>query len=83
MGSTLYERAVEKGEAKGEVRAYADIICRRLQRWIADIDPAVKDRLRSSLSLETLRRYCDEADGVMDLDGARQLLDKIEQASQA
>ena len=80
MASTLYQSIFEKGEARGEARAYVETIIQLLIRWMGALDPAVRDRIRALSDADTLKAWHQEALYVADAEGARRLAEKIQKA---
>ncbi|MFT3766823.1 MAG: hypothetical protein QM820_15100 [Minicystis sp.] len=80
MESALWRSAVEKGEARAEVRLKADTISRILTHRLGALDAVVNERIRSRSDLPTLTAWYEEALLVVDADGARRLADKIQHA---
>jgi hypothetical protein len=80
MESELYKSIFEKGEARGEAKAYAEMLIRLLIHRMGTLEVAIRERIRAMSDLETLKAWHSEALVATDVDGARRLADKIQKA---
>jgi len=80
MESALYKSIFERGEAKGEVKAYTEMLVRLLIHRLGMIGPAVRERVRVVSDLDVLKAWCDEAAFATDAAAAQRLTEKIEHA---
>lgn len=76
MESTLYQSAM----AKGETKAYGEMLVRVLGHRLGALDPAVRERIRAVTDLETLKLWHDEVLFLSDAAGAQRLVEKIRNA---
>lgn len=81
MESMLYKSIFEKGEAKGEVKAYAEMVIRLLIHRMDTVDPVVRERIRAVSDLETLKAWYEEALFAADAGAAQRLADKIKRVA--
>ena len=81
MESTLYQSIFAKGEARGEARSCAQTILRILTHRMGALDPSVRERIQALSDVETLTAWYNEALLVVDSEGARRLVAKIQNTS--
>ena len=80
MESTLYKSAFDKGAAKGEAKAQADVIIQILVRRLGRLDATVREQLRGTSDLAMLSMWVGQALDLTDDEQARRLVEKIEKA---
>ena len=80
MASTLYQSILEKGEARGQAKVYAETVIRILAHWMGAVDPLLRERIRTLADLDTLKAWQDEALFLRNADDAERLAETIRRA---
>jgi hypothetical protein len=81
MESTLFQRAIEKGEAKAQAEVLIQILTRRLvTRRLVTLDAAVRERIHATSDRELLSVWVNQALDLTDAEQARRFVEQIQKA---